>query len=208
VVTRHEFLQQLHSVIKPERYLETGVQYGHSLNLAVHSKVAIGIDPYPQTQAKPNQQIFSVTADEFFVYHMAPEDKIDMAFIDGSHLVEDALRDFINIEIHSHGKTVIVFDDVLPLTQDMTSRTMVPGHWTGDVWKIYNILRQYRPDLQLLLVDTEPTGTLVVLNLNMANVALPLQYDHIYDAYTAVLDVPEGWSNHRPPFLGLLYQHL
>lgn len=183
MVSRHDLLRQLHDILVPERYLETGVQYGTSLNLAVHSSTVIGIDPKPLVQARGNQQIYTMMSDEFFTYYMPPENKIDFAFIDGSHLVEDALRDFMNIEMHSHGKTVIVLDDVLPLTQDMTSRVMVPGHWTGDVWKITGILSRFRPDLHLILADTEPTGTLVVLNLNSANQALPLQYSQIFEEY-------------------------
>lgn len=208
VTTRHELLTALHDLLRPITYLETGVQYGASLNLAIHSSLAIGIDPNPLTGERFNQKIYRMLSDDYFVYHMAPEERVDFAFIDGSHLVEDALRDFINIELHSHGKTVVVFDDVLPLNTDMTSRTMIPGHWTGDVWKIVPILRQYRPDLKLVLVDTEPTGTLVVLNLNRYNKTLPLQYSQAIDGMTeaAILPVPEEILNRQtalPPDLAL-----
>lgn len=190
MTTRHEFLAQLHSLLKPRRYLEVGVQYGTSLNLAIHSETAIGIDPLPLCEPHGNQQIFSVTADEFFQYYMAPDDWIDLAFIDGSHLVEDALRDFINIELHSHENTIVVLDDVLPTTQEMTSRIMIPGHWTGDVWKMHPILLRYRPDLKCSLVDTEPTGTMVVSNLDRKNVILPMMYSQIIDEFLDVNQVP------------------
>lgn len=191
VVTRHEFLAQLHKVIQPRHYMEVGVQYGTSLNLAESAEVAIGIDPVPQCRAFGNQQIFPVTSDEFFMYHMAPEDWVDFAFIDGSHLFEDALRDFINIEQHSHTKTVVVFDDILPTTVEMASREMVPGHWTGDVWKIHQVLQVHRPELTCILVDTEPTGTMVVTGLNRRDQALPATYPQILDKYIEITEVPD-----------------
>lgn len=189
-MTRHGLLAHLHELLKPATYLETGVQYGESLSLAIHSKVAIGIDPYPLIQARGNQQIHRMLSDEFFLYHMAPEEKIDLAFIDGSHKFEDALRDFINIELHCHEKTIAVFDDVLPLNEEMTSRAMIPGYWTGDVWKITPALRKHRPDLKMILVDTEPTGTLIVFGLNHLNRSLPLQYTHIVDGLCGAETMP------------------
>lgn len=189
-MTRHEFLTQLHDLLKPKKYLEVGVQYGKSLNLAIHSQLAIGIDPHPLCQSHGNQQIFSVTSDDFFTYYMAPEDWFDLAFIDGSHLFEDALRDFINIEEHSHSRTVVVFDDVLPYTQEMSTRTMQPGHWTGDVWKIHPILNTWRPDLQLQLVDTSPTGTMVAWNVHPNHMTLPAVYQEVVDQFLLQGQVP------------------
>lgn len=192
MVTRHELLSQMHDLLRPKKYLEIGVQYGKSLGLAIYSEVAIGVDPHPLCQTSGNQQIFPVTSDDFFTYYMPPEESLDLAFIDGSHLFEDALRDFINIERHSHRKTVVVFDDVLPLGSEMTSRVMVPGHWTGDVWKVYEILRHARHnDLQFDVVDTEPTGTMVVWNLNPHNNTLAYSYQELVDKYIDANYVPE-----------------
>lgn len=191
VMSRHELLSAIHELLRPKRYLEVGVQYGKSLNLAIYSQLAIGVDPHPLCQSHSNQQIFSVTSDDFFTYYMTPEDWFDFAFIDGSHLVEDALRDFMNIEQLSHGRSVIVFDDVLPYTQEMANRAMQPGHWTGDVWKVHEILTKHRPDLQCRLVDTAPTGTMVVWNVHPNDTTLPMIYHEIVDAYISRNDVPE-----------------
>lgn len=188
-LTRHEFLALLHAELKPRKYLEVGVQYGTSLNLAATAEVAIGIDPLPLCRPHGNQQIFSMTGDDFFQY-MGMTDWIDLAFIDGSHLFEDALRDFINIEMHSHPGTVVVFDDVLPTTQEMTSRTMVPGHWTGDVWKLYQILNAHRKQLRVLLVDTEPTGTMLVYGLDSKDQTLAFTYKQIIDEYMRLNTAP------------------
>lgn len=171
MTTRHEFLEQLHELLKPTTYLETGVQYGWSLQLS-KAPVSIGIDPAPQAEAFINvdASIYTSTSDDWFasenVFTTDPEFKIDFAFIDGMHLAEYALRDFNNIERYSHPGTVVVLDDVLPTTSEMAAREMCPGDWTGDVWRVYSILRSSRPDLVLQLADTTPTGTLVVTGLD------------------------------------------
>lgn len=172
-MTRHEFLGYLHELLRPNLYLEIGVQYGSSLALAVHSTVAIGIDPQPLVSAVDNQDIYRMTSDEFFAANdtnrWSWSGTIDMAFIDGMHLYEYALRDFMNVERHSHQDSVVVFDDVLPRNQEEASRTQCPGDWTGDVWKVHRILRRMRPDLGIALVNTQPTGVMLVRGLDPRN---------------------------------------
>jgi hypothetical protein len=169
VTTRHEFLQQLHELIQPKTYLEVGVQHGWSLQLS-KAELSIGIDPVllPGARKLANHDVilWDRTSDAFFedpYVYGDPFPIIDLAFIDGMHLVEFALRDFANIERRTNERSVIVFDDVLPTTREMAAREQCPGDWTGDVWRVYDILRERRPDLVLVLVDTQPTGLLVVL---------------------------------------------
>jgi Methyltransferase domain len=162
MITRHQFLTMLHDLLRPKVYLEVGVQYGLSLDLAVHSDQAWGIDPNPLVEQKGNQIIVpyesQLALTDFF---SGPRpDHVDLAFIDGSHLFEDALNDFVNIAALCGPKSVVVFDDVLPYTQEMASREPIPGDWTGDVWKTFYILSSYLPNCHL--VDTFPTGTMVV----------------------------------------------
>lgn len=174
VMTRHEFLEQLHLLLRPTTYLEVGVQYGTSLALAHAAEVAIGIDPNPLIIAGVNQQIFHMTSDRFFepgipgIDTILDSRRIDLAFIDGMHLFEYALRDFLNIEKYCHGGSVVVFDDVLPRNQHEARRMNpgdpVHGDWTGDVWKVGGVLKLYHtsPHLHYKWVDTQPTGVLVV----------------------------------------------
>lgn len=178
MVTRHEFLARLHHLLQPKFYLEIGVQTGESLRLA--SCPAWGVDPYPQVQnLSPEHHIFPMTSDEFFDgfvvgssrhglgdYTVKPFPTVDLAFIDGMHLWEFAMRDFISIEKHSHSRTVVVFDDVLPYSAEIATREQPPGDWTGDVWRAGLLLELVRDDLSMMWVDTAPTGTLVVWDLN------------------------------------------
>lgn len=164
------FLTGLHRLVRPKTYLEVGVQHGYSLNLAFAAEVAIGIDPNPLIMPTANQHIYSMTSDEFFDdrHSEAHPDgwQIDLAYIDGMHLIEYAVRDFQNIARYCHPRSIVAFDDVLPRNQEEARRipvgTPILGDWTGDVWKIHRMLAEYRPDLRLRLVDTWPTGCLVV----------------------------------------------
>ena len=100
-----------------------------------------------------------------------------MAFIDGMHLAEFALRDFIGVERLSPWTGVIVFDDILPRTVEEAARDRRTRAWTGDVYKVLGILARHRPDLICLRVGTQPTGLLLVLGLDPANRALSLRQD-------------------------------
>ena len=168
MITRHQFLAMLHDLLKPKVYLEIGVQYGLSLDLASAANVAIGIDPAPLVAPKGNQIIFKNTSNDYFATFGAvgaQHRPVDLAFIDGSHLFEDALADFLNVAPLCTPKSVVVFDDVLPYNVEMTSREPIPGDWTGDVWKITYTLRSYlagQEGVRAMTVNTFPTGTLAV----------------------------------------------
>jgi len=187
---RHDFLHELHKLLRPATYLEIGVQTGRSLAQAVPPTVAVGVDPAPQISVDipVRYRIASMTSDEFFAESGAPGERlapVDLAFIDGMHLIEYALRDFIGVErlARPDGRTVAVFDDVLPYTADIAGRTPLPGDWTGDVWKMIQILDRWRPDLTVLVVNVPPTGALVVLGLDPASTVLQGKYDELNAVY-------------------------
>lgn len=167
---RHDLLRQIHQLVRPQVYLEVGVQTGASLDLAKDAEVAFGIDPNPLISASGNQEIFPQTSDEFFASPTAlqrlADRPIDLAFIDGDHTYDQALRDFFNIQTYGHKNTVVVFDDVLPYRQDVGSRTMVPGDWAGDVWRVDGALMAIQPNLVLVTVDVVPTGVLIAWDLD------------------------------------------
>lgn len=182
VMTRHEFLAELHLILKPQLYLEIGVQYGYSLALATCP--AIGIDPYPRVTASGQQAIYALESDAFFAQPGLTLPPIDLAFIDGMHLFEYALRDFMNIQRFAHERTIVVFDDVLPYAHAIAGRHPLPGDWTGDVWKLYPILTRY--GYLCTLIDVSPTGVLFVHDTN----GLPINYHEMLAAFVAEDEVP------------------
>ena len=162
-----ELLSELHRVLQPRSYLEVGVRHGKSLELA--SCPAVGVDPVPELKVElgPAARVYPMTSDDFFAAgdgldHL-PGRTIDLAFIDGMHLVEYAYRDVVNVERHCGPGSVIVMDDMLPRTELEAARNRQTRAWTGDVWKVTAVLEQRRPDLVLIPVAVRPTGFLVVL---------------------------------------------
>jgi hypothetical protein len=176
-----EFLGRVHHLFEPRTYLEIGVRQGDSLTLS--DAPAIGIDPTPDLvgQTLEHATVFRQTSDEYFGMPdpLAPFGgrPIDLAFIDGMHLIEFALRDFTNVERHSHPGGVVILDDVFPPTPAEAVRERRTQVWTGDVYKIVDVLASTRPDLKLIEVDTEPTGVLLVFGLDPGNTILADSYD-------------------------------
>jgi hypothetical protein len=190
-VYRHELLQGLHAALAPRSYLEIGVQTGRGLTLSRTS--TIGVDPAFSIMKEILCDLHLVrsTSDEFFArkHPLAhfPVPVADLAFIDGMHLAEYALRDLINVERYTHPASVIVIDDMLPRNEVEASRDREraagTGAWAGDVYKIIDTVREYRPDLVCLEIDTKPTGTVVILQPDASSSALAAAYDDVVEQY-------------------------
>lgn len=166
-MNRHDFLAGLHDVLQPRTYLEIGVEDGRGLSLS--RAPAIGIDPdYAIAhELHADVAVACTTSDEFFarpdpLAHL-PLPVLDLAFIDGMHLAEYALRDYLAVERFTTAASVVVFDDMLPRNVDEAARRRHSQSWTGDVYKAAEALRELCPQLIVLDVDTQPTGTVVVL---------------------------------------------
>jgi hypothetical protein len=178
-----DFLAGLHERLAPPAYLEIGVRHGDSLALA--RGPAVGIDPDFELQAELGEQValFRETSDEYFDREdpLGPfgGEPVAFALIDGMHLAEFVVRDFANVERHAEWSSVVVFDDILPRSAVEATRERRTRAWTGDVYKVLDVLARERPDLTCLRVDTEPTGLGVVLGLDPLRNELRERYDAI-----------------------------
>jgi hypothetical protein len=180
MMTRHELLEGLHKKTRPRTYLEIGIRTGRSMVLSRCR--SIGVDPSFKIDnpIHCDVQLIKATSDDFFagdepLAHFVGV-PVDLAFIDGMHLSDFALRDFINLEPFMADTGVVVLDDVLPRNGLEAARDRKTLSWTGDVYKVVDILRRRRPDLVVLLVNTDPTGTAVVLGADQASTILKDAY--------------------------------
>lgn len=183
VTQRHQILAAIHERLQPRNYLEVGTRDGASLALSRARSIAIDPAFAIKHEIHCDVALYRQTSDEFFA-RPAPMDhfdqgRIDLAFIDGMHLFEFALRDFMNVEQHAAPASVIVFDDVLPRDVPEAARDRVTKFWAGDVYKLIGVLRQHRPDLICLPLDSAPTGLLVVLGADGNSRVLPEAYHRI-----------------------------
>lgn len=203
-----DVLRRVHELLKPQSYLEIGVETGATLALARAAQRAIGIDPdSAKLRAElvpPNARVFHETSDAFFERQTRAQafgaHPVDLAFIDGMHWFEYALRDFLHVEAWSHPGGTVILHDCLPLFPLTASRERRTKFWVGDVWKVVTILREYRPDLRIKLVATAPSGLCVVRGLDPSSRVLSERLDEIVARYTdqaypvPALQTPDGFE--------------
>lgn len=179
-----DHLAWLHRQLRPARYLEIGVFRGETLALARPGTSAFGVDPAPLPDAlrayDADTCIHQLTSDTYFdavaagaIDSPAP---IGLAFIDGLHLYEQVLRDFINVEKHCDRSSVVVLHDTIPIAPAAAARRRASSYWCGDVWKIVACLRRYRPDLTMLTIPTHPSGLTIVTGLDPESNVLADQF--------------------------------
>ncbi len=190
-VGRHQVLAAMQQALQPRTYLEIGIDNGASLSFV--SMPSIGVDPAPNItyDLGPHIKVFLDKSDDFFARPDAVDHfdgvPLDFAFIDGMHLSEFALRDFMNLEKIMSRAGVIVFDDMLPRNDLEAFRVRRTNAWAGDVYKVMEILEKHRPDLVVLPLNSNPTGTLLIANLDPTSRVLDERYDEL-EAYCTTPD--------------------
>lgn len=186
----YDILVKVHNYYNPKLYLEIGVRDGDSLHLCKNDCLGIGVDPCKPNNnfTQPNIKFFQETSDDFFKSHdfISEFGRIDMGFIDGMHLFEFFLRDFINIEKYSKKNSIIIIHDTIPLDEISSRRERVTSFWTGDVYKIPIILKEYRPDLKVVNLDVGLTGLCFITNLDNESVVLNSNYNKIIENFINV----------------------
>ena len=199
----YDLLLRFHEWLLPKSYLEIGVSTGASIVLAKPPTVAVGIDPNPQLLTAPATvcKIFPLTSDNYFAVRNPCADleaeTVDLAFIDGLHLFEQVLRDFINIERISSRQTVVLIHDSFPIDSLIAERERKTAFWTGDVWKIVPCLREFRPDLELFTIAAPPSGLSVVTRLDGRSTVLMDRFNEIVSRYASLQVDPDESQRRR-----------
>jgi hypothetical protein len=186
----HAWLEHFHAALKPATYLEIGVATGQALALARPPTRVIGVDPVPTInyEFKTETYLFTEMSDEFFargrLAFLLDGHPLALAFIDGAHLFEQVLGDFINIESHCGPWSVVLIHDTVPLDEASQERVQRTAFYTGDIWKTVLCLKHYRPDLDIFTIATPWTGLTVVTGLNPASRVLENCYEEAKQRFT------------------------
>ena len=187
-----DVLARIHRHLQPRTYVEIGVQRGYSLAVVLPQTRVLGIDPQPilSETPPPNVRIFAETSDDFFARHDVRAElgglPIDLAFIDGMHRFEYALRDFMNLERWCAPQSTITFDDCFPHDRTTATREQHTTFWSGDVWKVLVLLKKYRPELAIHTVAAPRTGLCIVRNLNPASTFIRDNLQRLVDEFMAL----------------------
>jgi len=185
-------LERVHAHFSPRTYVEIGVAQGESIALVGSGTRAIGVDPDPRIASSlgPNVSIVAETSDDFFARHDVRAElgglPVDLAFIDGMHQFEFALRDFMNIEALCTPSSTILIHDVYPLNERTAARERATDFWSGDIWRLVLLLRKHRPDLVVHTIAAAPTGLAVVRNLDPRSTYIRNHLDELIEEYLAV----------------------
>ena len=175
----YDAMDLVHRHLVPRTYVEIGVSTGRTLRLALPGTRCVGIDPEPHLEQPlaPDQQVFAQTSDEFFAGHdlgaVLGGAPMDLAFIDGMHHFEFALRDFINLERASHPDTTVLIHDCLPQSEEGAARERTTVLWSGDVWRLIVALREWRPDLDVAVAAWALAAT---ASLAISNCVFTVEY--------------------------------
>jgi tetratricopeptide (TPR) repeat protein len=186
-------LERIYRAIRPETALEVGVYEGRSLALFEPPTIAIGIDPSAKLLVPPKTQthLYAETSDEFFAQRryetLLGARPLSVAFIDGLHIFEQALKDFIGVEALCGPGSVVLFHDTAPLDDETQRRVCDTTFHTGDVWKVVMCLKHFRPDLTIVTIATAPTGLTMVTGLDPTSRVLEQRYD---EAVARFVDMP------------------
>lgn len=182
-----DVLEHLHLTRRPDWYLEIGSGRGHSLSRCPGR--AIAVDPDFRLTGdvmgdKPELHLLRQTSEAFFASGKALElaPRIDLAFIDGMHLFEYVLDDFIAAEKLCDAGAMILLHDLVPFSPAAAERKWDPERtkgWSGDVWKMTLILRECRPDLEFKVLNPRPCGLGVITGLDPTNSTLEEARDDI-----------------------------
>jgi len=187
-----DLLPKIHGHLRPRTYVEVGVETGETLRLVLPETRAIGIDPEPiiSHPLSARTTLHAVTSDEYFARHDVRAElgglPIELAFIDGMHHFEFALRDFINIEKNCAPGSTILIHDCYPFDRFTSERERHVVFWSGDIWRLMLALKKYRPDLRLYTVATAPTGLGVARGLDPHSRVLEEKFDQIVREFLAL----------------------
>lgn len=187
-----DILSFLHRALRPRTYLEIGVATGESFALVLPGTRAIGIDPEPHFDypLATGSTLARMTSDRFFAAGDVKAEfgglPIEMAFIDGLHRFEYALRDFVNVERCCAPGAAVLVHDCYPLDRRTAERERATRFWSGDVWRLVLALRKHRPDLAVHTLAAPPTGLAIVRGLDPASTVLRERMDAIVAEFLAV----------------------
>jgi tetratricopeptide (TPR) repeat protein len=187
------WLDRLYVSRRPETVIEIGVTEGKSLARVRPPALTIGVDPEPRLiyPLQTQTHVFPETSDKFFIRRgpdaLLAGRPLDIAFIDGKRLFEQALRDISHLEEYCDPRSIVLLHNTVPLDEATQSRTRDTAFYTGDLWKTVLCVKHYRPDIDIFTIATPWSGLTVLTNLDPSSRLLVEKYE---EAVAGFIDLP------------------
>jgi len=174
---RLEVIQKIINAKNARTYLEIGVSSGNVF-LRIKARHKIAVDPNFRISKRKklkwmikngyniSAKFHETTSDDFFE-NEPPVNGLDVAFVDGLHTYEQALKDVNNALDHMNEHGVVIMHDCNPpheaaaypaTSREDAASLNLPGwteEWSGDVWKAVCHLRSFRKDLDVFVLDCD-----------------------------------------------------
>lgn len=163
----YKVISELHNVLSPSLYLEICVEQGYTLKLAKCE--AIGVYSILHSfSLEPHIKVISADADDFLTNLAEQWLKVrpDIVFLNTIPLIERVVKSLFSLEKCLKPASLVVIPGILPPSAINSTRIRTGDIWYGDVWKLPNILKTLRQDLQILTVNIDPAGLLFITNFN------------------------------------------
>jgi len=172
-------------------YLEIGIDKGNCIRnvKCLHKD---GVDPNLNVDEINGVTLHEMTSNNYFKC-LDVAKKFDIIFIDGMHLCEYVLRDFLNAEQHLKQEGCIVMHDCNPPNEEAGSRLRKDAVWNGDVWKVLWILNKYRKDLDIKMFNTDQGITLIENVGGGVGMSEDIFYEMMFLPYTELDVVREAF---------------
>lgn len=180
----------LHATLHPDVFFYSTNEVRDNVNFGTSRSIIVSSDAAKAIELRDGVTIHCCTPDKFFATYeisgLTGGRAIDFSVIDGQHLFEHVLRQFINLERSSHPGSVIAIPNVFPQTLKMAQREPQDDGWAGDVYGMILALRTHRPDLTLMAVDVGSTGMLLVTSLDPRNRVLDECFESIVEQHKRI----------------------
>jgi hypothetical protein len=164
-------------------YLEIGVQRGQNFR-GVTCEKKVGVDPNTDSAATVN-----LTSDAFFETNT---ENFDIIFVDGLHTAIQVFKDLTNALSCLKDGGILVCHDMNPRDKKAQKVPRSQDFWNGDCWVAWVWLRATRPDLEMVVLDTD-CGCGVIRK----GAQIPLEIDSNI-TYENLAANREKWLNLKP----------
>lgn len=167
-----ELMRKLHETIHAKNYWQLGLSRPDLLTLSSCNTTAVGQRIPADILATKNIHFVDKTTHHFLSHQASIDDadKADLILLDGRQRFETAMLDFMNAEAIASNNAVIVINNLrLPTVENQICESN-----TG---QIVHSLEVNRVDLQLDLIDTGDSASLIISTLDSKNNVLSGFYD-------------------------------